>query len=160
VIDRYDPLKMDYQQFRALVEGIKVRLNLDNDDPVPLSGTDVTGLGQHQYFRLAIVSTRDARPRSFMLFVESEWLVGKCHEMLGSPDWMRDGHWDNHWNYIEEILHRPGVGEELGQYSRMIPDTENHVWVAIYEFLRDQGVLNSSAKKIFSRTYGLPQEDR
>ena len=93
-----------------------------------------------------------------MLFVESEWLVNKCHDMLHSPDWMRDGHWDNHWNYIEEVLHRPGVGETLDQYTKLVGDDESYLWVAIYEFLRDQGVLNSSARKIFSATYGLPKE--
>ena len=48
---------------QKIVDNAKLRLNLDNDDVVPLSGTDVTGRGQHQYFRLAIVSTRAGRPR-------------------------------------------------------------------------------------------------
>lgn len=155
-----DYLKMNRQEFRQKVEETKANLRLVDSDAKPLAGTDITGRNQHQYVRIAIVATKDAKPRHFMLFVESNWLFDKCHELLKSPAWMRDGQWDNKWNYIEEILHRPSPGETLDQYSAMLGQDENHLWIAIYEFLEEQGALNKSVRTYTSKTFGLPNEGK
>lgn len=154
-----DYLRMTKEEFREKVNEAKEKLRLVNSEAKPLAGTDITGRGQHQYVRLAIVATKDNNPRHFMLFVESNWLFNKCHELLKSPAWMRDGNWDNKWNYIEEILHRPGPGETLDQYTAMLSQDENHLWIAIYEFLEEQGALDKAVKTYHSKTFGLPKDD-
>lgn len=87
--------------------------------------------------------------------MESNWLHDKIHDILRSPEWLKNG-WDNKWNYIEEILHKPGPGETLDQYTRVVPD---HIeWIALFEFLNEQGAAFKSLKLYKDKTFGLPQE--
>jgi hypothetical protein len=145
-VPTHSALQRTYEQFRERVDALKRGLRVVNDDVVPLAGTD-DGRGNHQYLRLAIVATKDARPRHFALFVESAWFVDQCHKALGHPDWMRDPVWDNNWNYIEEITRKPGVGDRLYDYVRAIPDEEDELWTAVKELLYEDGILLRAAKK-------------
>lgn len=151
-----DILKMTREEVMERVENTKLSLKVVNDDPKPLAGTDITGRGKHQYTRIAIVATKKGPLRHFMLFVESRWLQNKCHDLLKSPDWMRDEHWDNRWNYIEEILHKPTPGETLDQYTKKIDDSI--LWLAVYHLLKDEGVLDRAVKKYTGKAYGVPRE--
>lgn len=166
----------DPKGFQILVNATRDRLKLDNATAKPLAGTDITGVKRHQYDRLAIVTSKfssvvlhkrgdddydvEFKPgaRSFMCFVESSWLRGHIHDILKSPDWMRDGQWDNRWNYIEEIVGDPRT-EPFGQYNEVIPATEHFLWIAIYEFLVNQGAFQKCLKVYTDKNFGLPKED-
>ena len=151
-----DHLKMSREDFQAEVEEFKAKLRLVNSEPKPLAGTAVTGLNQHQYVRLAIVATKEATPRHFVLFVESNWLHDKIHDVLRSPEWLKNG-WDNKWNYIEELKRKPLPGDTLNDYTEIVPS--NVEWVALFEFLMEQGAAFKAAKLYKDKSYGLPQED-
>lgn len=150
---------------KELQEEIRLALQLTDDEAKPLAGTDITGRHQHQYTRLALVKLpsgsysfgRVDKDRIFVVFAESTWLFQTLHEKLNSPEWLKDG-FDNNWIYIEEVLHRPRTGETLNEYTSYIAQTENDLWVALFNFTVNQGILERSARKMISKTYRLPGE--
>lgn len=150
-----DLFKIPPEELKVKTADIKSHLHLSNDEVKPMAGTDLSGQGTHQYIRLAIVSTKTPPFRNFVCFVESNWLKDKVHDLLGDPDWLRTSEWDERWNFIEELLRKPLPGDTLNQYTRQIP--EDLVWLAVYEYLQEQGILTKSVKKYFAETYGIPQ---
>lgn len=135
------------------------KLVIVDDEPKPLAGTDIIKPGCHQYTKLALVRYPQAGPdRYFCVFAESQYLYDRAHDILNSPEWIRDG-FDQKWIYIEEVDHRPGPGETLDQYMLALPQNENYLWVAVFNKVLEAGILEASARKIMSKTYGLPADE-
>jgi hypothetical protein len=144
-------------------DDIFAHLQLIDGDAKPLAGTDITGRNQHQYVRLALIELppgmykigKFEKPRYFIAFAESSWLYNSIHDILKSPEWIRNG-FDNNFIYIEEVLHKPRTGETLNEYTSYIPQEENDIWLALFTFITQQGIVDRSAKKLMSKTYRLP----
>lgn len=153
-----NPTTQEHQAFRNLIEDYKAKLILANDDVKPLTGTDVTGQNQHQYFRVAIVSTKDAKPRNFIIFAETTWLVQECRKRDGSPEWLMEPEWNENYHYIQEILRKPLPGDTLYDYTREISKDEEEIWVALFEFAKENSLLDKSLKKIDGKAFGIPKE--
>lgn len=151
-----NPSSEMYQVFRNLVEDFKAKLVLANDDVKPLTGTDVTGPGQHQYFRIAIISTKDAKPRNFILFAETSWLIQECRKRDGSPEWLMAPEWNENYHYIQELIRKPFPGDTLDDYSKVIDKESAHVWVSLFEFCKEQQLLERSLKMLTGKAYGIP----
>lgn len=138
-------------------------MELIEADAKPLAGTDITGRNQHQYTRLALIKLpagsyqlgKYPSDRIFVVFAESTFLFRKMHEILATPDWIVDN-FDDKFIFIEEVLHRPRTGETLNEYTSYIAQTENDLWIALLNYVTKSGILEKSARKLTSRTYGLP----
>ena len=135
----------------------QAKLVLIDDDAKPLAGTDILGRGKHQYVKLALLKYPGPTDRYICVFAESQHLYDNMHDKLQSPDWVRDG-FDQKWIYIEEVDHRPRPGETLDQYMLALPQKDNFLWVAAFNYVLQAGILEASARKIMSKTYGLPKD--
>lgn len=151
-------LKGNPEELKNRVEAWKANLRLDNDEAKPLAGTDVTGRGTHQYVRLAIASLKRGAPRAFILFAESNFLRENLHDMAGTPAWIREG-FDDQWMFIEEVTRRPRATDTLDDYTKSIPPKEQSLWMALFEFFIEQGIIEKSVRKYKAKTYGLPKDD-
>lgn len=148
---------------KEIQEELIAYLQLVDDEPKPLAGTNINNRGEYQYTRLAIVRLPPgsymfdnvASDRHFVVFAESNWLYDVLHEKIGTPEWIKEG-FDSKWIYIEEILHKPRPGEILNEYTTILPQNENDLWLALFTFVVGQGILEKSARKLVAKTYKLP----
>lgn len=128
----------------------------------PMHGTDIGSPGRHQYTKLAVVKLRPGSPkhhdRYFVAFIESKYLFDHIHDVLKTESWIRE-EFDNRWIYIEEVLHRPKANETIHEYTSYIPQSENDLWLALYRFFQDHGVMDHAAKMFHNRKAGLPKTD-
>lgn len=131
----------------------KSRLWIIDDQAKPLVGS------AGQYTRLILLGLRSAKGlnnRHFVVFAESDKLFNHVHDKLNTADWIREG-FEKKWIYIEEVLHKPSAAEDIHGYLQIIKDTD--LWIGIFEFITELGVLESTKSKIVGSTYGLPRED-
>lgn len=131
---------------------IKSKLRIIDDQAKPLAGS------YEQYTRLALLGYKTNRDRYLVVFAESQKLFNAVHDALGTPDWIREG-FENKWIFIEEVLRRPGATDTIDGYLQALPQAENDVWLATYNYIIELGILASYAKLIQGKTYGLPKDD-
>ena len=133
---------------------LQASLKLVDDDARPLAGSC------DQYTRLAIIQRQAERgeDRHFALFAESSSLFNHIHDTLKTQDWIREG-FDKQWIYIEEVLRRPSATDDISGYLRALDQKENDLWIALFNFVLEQGLLERFATKLRGKTYGLPKEE-
>lgn len=133
---------------------LESRLEIVDDDAKPLAGSD--GL----YVRLAIIRYKPEKglDRHLVLFAESQKLFDHMHDELKTPDWIREG-FAKKWVYIEEVLRRPGPSDDISGYLKAVEDNENNLWIAAFNLVTREGMLEKFTGKIRGKTFGLPRED-
>ena len=136
---------------RDNINELKTRIRLYDDDAKPLSGS------HDQYTRLAIIGLRPERglERHFTLFAESTKLFNAIAKANNTPQWIHEG-FDEKWLYIEEILRKPGTTDTIEGYLQKIASDD--LWTALYEYLKETGVMDRFSKAIKGKTYGLPSD--
>lgn len=137
---------------RDHINEYKSRIRLYDDEAKPMGGS------HGQYTRLAITGLRPERglERHFVLFAESTKLFDAIAKAHGTPEWIHEG-FDKKWLYIEEILRRPSESDTIDRALQIITDEE--LWVALFEYLKETGVMDRFASSTKGTTYGLPKED-
>jgi hypothetical protein len=135
------------------VAEVQAELRLVDDEAKPLAGSDIEGRGKHQYIKLALVGWKD---RYFVCFAESQRLYDSLHTKLGSPAWVREG-FDQRWIYIEEVLHKPISTDTMDGYLQGLPQKDNYIWLAVFNYLLALGLFEKSARKVLSKNYGIPK---
>jgi len=136
---------------RELINEYKSRIRLYDDDAKPMGGS----FGQ--YTRLAVVGLRPERglERHFTLFAESTKLIEAIGFAHGDPGWITKG-FTQKWMYIEEVLRRPSDQDDISGALMSISD--NNLWIALDEYLRETGIMDRFAKSIKASSYGLPNQ--
>ena len=149
---------------KEIQQEVYSKLSLVDDQAKPMAGTDITGVGQFQYTRLCLIELpagsyqigKFAKPRIFAVFAESQKLFDWGHAILQTPEWIKEGFEDKSI-YIEEVLHRPRAGETLNEYTTVIAQFENDIWLAVFQYITSLGILDRSAKKFITEAYKIPK---